>query len=299
MSFVYKNYTLNSYKEEPWYATEVTLFETIIAKLPDADKTYVNAEHHHNRLSAPLSDVSSIVVAEAGTITLPNQALGVLTVSGAEHTLTTATDLSAYVTVDAVDVTYAKSGWTAVDNVKIALDDLKDNAITMGTPGVSGSLLVMGGGGQVFNSIVTQASTTATVTGSLAVTGDIYTTDWVNWSTAAAAIGYTGWTGTLSSNTYYYKIVGSTVHIKVNIEGTSNSTSTLIPFPANLCTAGSFFFHNKLFTFKNAGVQSAAPGLVAGQSINVLVLYTDCWGAAWGVSGTKQVLIDESFQIDV
>lgn len=97
MSFQYKNYTLCSYLQEPWYSTEISLFEAILDKLPDSDKTYVSTQHYHARLAQPLSGADVVIVDDLGKITLPGLTGGVAIVDG-NHVLGTTGSVNAFVT---------------------------------------------------------------------------------------------------------------------------------------------------------------------------------------------------------
>jgi hypothetical protein len=77
MSFLYKKYTLNSYLDEPWYAKEIALFEAILDKLPDYDKTYVSTQHYHSRIGAPTAGTTVISVDDSNNAIFSQLGAGV------------------------------------------------------------------------------------------------------------------------------------------------------------------------------------------------------------------------------
>jgi hypothetical protein len=77
MSFSYKNYNLCDYLQDPWYPTEIALFQAILDKLPNADKTYVGAEHYHSKIASPTAGTSVLEANDSLQIVVPQLANGV------------------------------------------------------------------------------------------------------------------------------------------------------------------------------------------------------------------------------
>ena len=72
-----REYVLNDVNEPPdWSARERQLFEDIIDKLPDNDKTYVNDQHFHGVLVVPDTETER-VICSAGAVEINNADLNV------------------------------------------------------------------------------------------------------------------------------------------------------------------------------------------------------------------------------
>lgn len=117
MSFSYQGYTLNTYKDEPWYATEIQLFQDIIAKIGAKGVANVTA-HRHSSIAAADGDPSpAFWVENSGDIYIHNgYGAGVLSVNAAG--LIESGELTA------ADVPYTNAGYPAWANVEDALDAL-------------------------------------------------------------------------------------------------------------------------------------------------------------------------------
>jgi hypothetical protein len=71
MAITYRNYTLNSLGEDPWYNREIKLFEDIIDRIPADGSRLVTAEHIHYNLVNPNTLATVVTVSSAGVVGLP------------------------------------------------------------------------------------------------------------------------------------------------------------------------------------------------------------------------------------
>lgn len=75
-TFSYRGFTLNGYRNAPYYDTELNWIKAVLDMLPQSGTTSVTTEHHHSRLASPSADVSAITCSESGVLNLPLLAAG-------------------------------------------------------------------------------------------------------------------------------------------------------------------------------------------------------------------------------
>lgn len=124
MSFAYQGYTINTYKDEPWYDNEIGLFQDIIAKIGAKGVAHVTA-HRHNLLSS--SDGApnpALWVDDDGDINVHSgYSAGLLSLNGA--------GVIESGSADADDIDYTNSSYSSWASVKDALDELSYVAISV------------------------------------------------------------------------------------------------------------------------------------------------------------------------
>lgn len=114
----------------------------------------------------------------------------------------------------------------------------------------------------------------STATGEIGAAWTAFTPSWV------------GFSGTPTVTVARYKQIGKTVHVWVDVTGTSNSTSTsfTLPVAANATTS----VHSVAFRYRNNGTISSTPGMLVASG-STATLYRDFTATTWTSSGTKTI----------
>jgi hypothetical protein len=127
--------------------------------------------------------------------------------------------------------------------------------------------------------------TTPTLSG--AITGDIYSVAWTDYSSSATIVGWSSY----GTKAIYYKKIGKTVFMHVYVNGTSNSINTTISLPFAATSAANYSTVQAVCITNNT-VVSATPGTVTVATSGTLAYFYKDWAYAssWTASGTKEVM---------
>lgn len=171
---------------------------------------------------------------------------------------------------------------TASNTLTLSAATQATSARTWTVPDVSGNgTFAALEGVQTFSGAKTFSST-ITASSDVSVIGDIYTTQWTDYSGTSTIVGWSSRTIT----EFRYKKIGRLVFVYFRLAGTSNSTSTTMTLPVanggnttNLsCPQGE---DNSAF------ISTAFGQIPAGTS--TVTFFKDPSGASWTASGTKLV----------
>lgn len=227
-TFVYRNYTLNGYRNPGYYTTEIDLFKAILDLLPQSGTTSVTTEHHHARLASPDADATAVSVSESGIVSLPllAGARGVV-VADASGNIGVTVGVFGYIEspgagrilyggatglAGSANFTYgASSGqvYVSASNPLLWLAGTSTSAIQMGS--VTGQNLV-----GTWDSVAGTMS--FSVCGYVPVVldgtdGDVYMTKMVTWSPSVTGIDALGSTGTNCQYTKLGRMVDAFIYV--------------------------------------------------------------------------------------
>lgn len=126
MSYSYKGYVLNTYKDEPWYAREQSLFQDIINKIGSKGVDNVT-EHRHSLIASPDGTPNPAFWSDSdGDLYVHNgYSAGVMSVNSAGLIQTGE--------LDASDIPYTNDSYPSWSNVEDALNELTYTEIDITT----------------------------------------------------------------------------------------------------------------------------------------------------------------------
>lgn len=102
------------------------------------------------------------------------------------------------------------------------------------------------------------------------------------WVSFSGTIGYTGFTGAVTTNWAKYKIIGKTIFVSIYASGTSNATDfTITGLPVAPVSSGQFI---PTSFATNAGANTVCNGTITGTT---LTLFNGTTSTAWTNSGGK------------
>jgi hypothetical protein len=129
----------------------------------------------------------------------------------------------------------------------------------------------------------------------LSVAGNIYSVNWTDW---ASSVDCTGWNPGGLSKAYYYKRVGKTLHVKLQIQGASTNDFARISVPYALYAPNTNNFDIlKPCMVTDAGIGKSSPGLLCYFDTTTLQAWPDWTSSSWTASGTKMINADFSVEL--
>jgi hypothetical protein len=123
-----------------------------------------------------------------------------------------------------------------------------------------------------------------------AQSGGIVEGVWTNWSSSAVVTGFSG----SPSVQYWYKTVGKTLKIRVEISGTGDGSGALtftLPFAANGALIGFDIDKIPAQIQNGLGGFQATPGLAQLSGATSVAVYTDWHGNGWAAGSTKNATV--------
>lgn len=106
-------------------------------------------------------------------------------------------------------------------------------------------------------------------------------TDWVDYSATSTIVGWSSFTA--GYKVLKYRVIGKTVFVMFNFDGTSNSTSTTFTLPFNAIT-----YNEAAGRFVNNGALIAGYTRI-GLNSNTVTLLSSISSTTWTASGNKSI----------
>lgn len=118
------------------------------------------------------------------------------------------------------------------------------------------------------------------------------------WTDFSGTIGYTGFSGTPTTNIARYKVIGKTLFYEISMTGTSNATGfTITNMPvAAARTFGGNPAGGPVYQAINNGVSNYTVQCNTTASSTTLTLTLSNNGAGWTASGTKAIAISGFYE---